>query len=582
MAWYSAGTVSVTNGSTSVIGTGTSFIQNVKSGDIFIALTDGGIYEVDEVVSATALTLKRPYGGATTFQVAYEVVPTSSYLKTLATQVTDLIALYTAIPDDVSASQDAAAASAAAAADSATSAGQAAQSASAFKDAAAASATAAGASASNASASAATAGQRLTDAQTAAANAATARDAAQAAQTAAQTARDSSQTYAANAQNWASQSSGTVDGTNYSAKFYAAQAAASAASITLPLPVASGGTGSTTAAAALSALGGAPKASPTFTGTVTLPQFTLISSAAGNARQFSWQTAGLNRWIMSTNATAETGANAGSDWSLDRYTDAGAYADTPLSIKRSSGQATFSQRPLFGANLAWDSGNLNPAIYAQLSTAAFTGAVSIKGTPWAASALSTRNDATTVWGVSGYASYQSSGGAFIGRVDSPSTSLASWFFGTAGVGSITTNGSSTTYGTTSDYRLKQDVVTLSGDDAVALIRQGRPVRYTFVSDDTNAPHIGFIAHEYQAVQPEAVTGVKDGTAMSAIPSYDADGNMVTDPEGNPVYQIAPQYQNMDYAKPTPILWAALKQALEEIDALKTQVAALTPNATPST
>jgi hypothetical protein len=48
-----------------------------------------------------------------------------------------------------------------------------------------------------------------------------------------------------------------------------------------PLPIANGGTGQTSAGAALTALGGAPLASPTFTGTVTTPALTVSSGGVG-------------------------------------------------------------------------------------------------------------------------------------------------------------------------------------------------------------------------------------------------------------------------------------------------------------
>jgi hypothetical protein len=59
-------------------------------------------------------------------------------------------------------------------------------------------------------------------------------------------------------------------------------------------------------------------------------------------RSFVWQTAGVARWDARANATAEGGANAGSDWSLNCYTDAGAALSVPLTITRSTGAATFS------------------------------------------------------------------------------------------------------------------------------------------------------------------------------------------------------------------------------------------------
>lgn len=43
------------------------------------------------------------------------------------------------------------------------------------------------------------------------------------------------------------------------------------------------------------------------------------------------------RWTMTANSTAETGGNAGSDFGINRYTDAGGYIDTPIYVTRSNG-----------------------------------------------------------------------------------------------------------------------------------------------------------------------------------------------------------------------------------------------------
>ncbi|MGD9861694.1 MAG: pyocin knob domain-containing protein [Pseudodonghicola sp.] len=78
MAWYgkNAGTVSVTNGSTAVIGTGTAFIANCKVGDEF--KLEGGMrgYEIIARSSDTVLTIDPPYLDASESGKAYRIVPT--------------------------------------------------------------------------------------------------------------------------------------------------------------------------------------------------------------------------------------------------------------------------------------------------------------------------------------------------------------------------------------------------------------------------------------------------------------------------------------------------------------------------
>ena len=81
------------------------------------------------------------------------------------------------------------------------------------------------------------------------------------------------------------------------------------------------------------------------------------------------------------------------------------------------------------------------------------------------------------------------------------------FFNANGlVGNITVGGSSTTYNTSSDYRLKENV---DYDwNATTRLKQLKPARFNFITDaDTTVD--GFIAHEAQTVVPESVTGTKD-------------------------------------------------------------------------
>jgi len=111
------------------------------------------------------------------------------------------------------------------------------------------------------------------------------------------------------------------------------------------------------------------------------------------------------------------------------------------------------------------------------------------------------------------------------------------------VGSISTSGSATAFNTSSDYRLKENVVPLTG--AVDRLNQLQVHRFNFIADpDTTVD--GFIAHEAQAVVPECVTGTKDEV----------------DDEGNPVYQ------GIDQSKLVPLLTAALQEALAKIEVLE--------------
>lgn len=81
------------------------------------------------------------------------------------------------------------------------------------------------------------------------------------------------------------------------------------------------------------------------------------------------------------------------------------------------------------------------------------------------------------------------------------------------VGGIITENSSTSYTTTSDYRLKENVSEL--DKALDVIMKLKPSVYNFKTQ----PHVkfsGFIAHELQQHVPEAVAGNKDGKEMQSV------------------------------------------------------------------
>ena len=137
---------------------------------------------------------------------------------------------------------------------------------------------------------------------------------------------------------------------------------------------------------------------------------------------------------------------------------------------------------------------------------------------------------------------------------SGSRNLAEFQYNTGGsgtgtaVGGISTNGSSTSFNTSSDYRLKENVVAIS--DGITRLKTLKPYRFNFISDkDTTVD--GFFAHEVTAV-PEAVTGTKDET--------DSDNN--------------PKYQGIDQSKIVPLLVAALQEAVAKIETLETKVAAL--------
>jgi hypothetical protein len=108
-------------------------------------------------------------------------------------------------------------------------------------------------------------------------------------------------------------------------------------------------------------------------------------------------------------------------------------------------------------------------------------------------------------------------------------------------GSIDTSTSGTTYNTTSDRRLKDNIEPIS--DATDKLMDMNPVTHTWIANP-EAPQVhGFIAQEMQEVVPEAVSGDAESDEM----------------------------MSMDYGRITPVIVAALQDALNEIKELKTRI-----------
>lgn len=121
-------------------------------------------------------------------------------------------------------------------------------------------------------------------------------------------------------------------------------------------------------------------------------------------------------------------------------------------------------------------------------------------------------------------------------------------YGTSTVGRITINSTTTTYATTSDYRLKENVTEMT--ESIEKLKLLKPCKFNFIGNDDVVD--GFIAHEVQEVIPEAVTGEKDGIGW--------DGQ--------------PEYQGIDQSKLVPLLTAALQEAVAKIEALEQRILTL--------
>ena len=132
------------------------------------------------------------------------------------------------------------------------------------------------------------------------------------------------------------------------------------------------------------------------------------------------------------------------------------------------------------------------------------------------------------------------------KTDTASQTAVQFLVSGAVSGSITYSSTATAYNTSSDYRLKENVVEMTG--ALDRVDALKPSRFNFITDPEKTVD-GFLAHEVQAIVPEAVTGEKDAV----------------DEEGNPIYQ------GIDQSKIVPLLVGAIKELRAEIELLKSQL-----------
>ena len=133
------------------------------------------------------------------------------------------------------------------------------------------------------------------------------------------------------------------------------------------------------------------------------------------------------------------------------------------------------------------------------------------------------------------------------------------------VGQISMSSSATTFATSSDYRLKENVDYTW--DATTRLKQLKPARFNFIADDTNTLVDGFIAHEVSSIVPEAITGTKDGMTTQVL--Y-VEGDEL--PEGKSVGDVkeasVPDMQGIDQSKLVPLLVKTIQELEARITALE--------------
>ena len=118
---------------------------------------------------------------------------------------------------------------------------------------------------------------------------------------------------------------------------------------------------------------------------------------------------------------------------------------------------------------------------------------------------------------------------------------------TTQVGSVSITASATSYNTTSDRRLKDNIEPIA--DGTEKLMAMNPISHKWIAEpEADAVH-GFIAQEMQDIIPEAVSGDPDGEEM----------------------------MSMDYGRITPVLVAALQDAHKKIETLEARITALESN-----
>ena len=123
---------------------------------------------------------------------------------------------------------------------------------------------------------------------------------------------------------------------------------------------------------------------------------------------------------------------------------------------------------------------------------------------------------------------------------------AHFYNGSSLVGSITVSSANTHFNTSSDYRLKENIVDIT--DATDRVKKLKPKRFNFIADKTNTVVDGFLAHEVSSIVPEAITGEKD--------AVDSDGKIIP--------------QGIDQSKLVPLLVKTIQELEARIAVLESK------------
>ena len=339
------------------------------------------------------------------------------------------------------------------------------------------------------------------------------------------------------------------------------------------LAVANGGTGVTTSTgtgsnvlSASPALTGTPTAPTAGTGTnttqIATTAFVLnqIGAISSGVTSFSAGTTGLTPSTGTTGNVTLGGTLAVANGGTGATSLAAAGITTLSGTQTITGAKTFSTT--ITGSITGNAGTVTNGVYIT-GTQTITGDKTFTG----AFGIGTANPAAGTW--AGYArSLSASNPAFVMDGTTSAGSICSAYFGGAGggdtvlfgqflygsrlsntvVGNISSTGTSTSYNTSSDRRLKKDITPMT--DGLEKTMQLKPVDYVWVVN--NEPSQGFIADELQQVIPEAVTGEPD--------EFNPDGT--------------PKYQGIDTSFIVATLTNAIQQQQAIIDNLTSRIEAL--------
>jgi hypothetical protein len=311
----------------------------------------------------------------------------------------------------------------------------------------------------------------------------------------------------------------------------------------------------------------------TVTGTTDLLNY--MNGPAGHYKGIYFQTGSNARWLIMSDNTAETGSNAGSNFSLSRYTDAGVWIDNTVSINRANagialtgavqssnaGSGTGVYRSTGDIGTSW--ANWSGSSTAALQVDAANSASQYIGVRW------------TRWAGRHIAAVE----AYEGGTSTSTCQINFAFPGNANSHIFYDGGSATFAGAltqNSDYRIKTNVEALGLEETLARVMKLRPTEYDRTDHESHGRQPGFIAHEVQDSFPLLVKGEKD--AMHLVKRLIGDLTPHA-PGEEPEEHVAPTaeereepaLQSVNYVGMIPYLTAAIQALNNRLVAQATEI-----------